>query len=171
MSIALLPVYHQPNTPSRRRRRISHPQPPETIPCVLNAILSQATSWSNAKNFIKNMARTHLSVFACAEITTGGLDDTMRYGGLHVRKSKIILSQIRDRHGEWNLDFPFGKSDKGSHTGAAGLQGVRPQIGLCRHELCLLRNSFSVNTQAYRIAGVWGGGTEKMPTERRRRRI
>ncbi|KAH6883331.1 hypothetical protein BKA58DRAFT_298201, partial [Alternaria rosae] len=87
---------------------------PETIPFVLDAlivaVLSQATSWNNAKRAMDSMKDTYGSVFAYEEIYTGGtekLQETIRCGGLHVRKTKIIMSileEVKRRYGSWNLD-------------------------------------------------------------------
>lgn len=76
---------------------------PETIPFVLDAlivaVLSQATSWSNAKRAMDSMKKVYGSVFAYDEIYAGGsekLQDTIRCGGLHIRKTKIIISILKE---------------------------------------------------------------------------
>jgi endonuclease III-like uncharacterized protein len=71
------------------------PNTPETIPHVLDAaivaVLSQATSWNNAKRAMDSMKATYGSVFAYEAIAAGGpgkLEQTIRCGGLHVRKNQ-----------------------------------------------------------------------------------
>ncbi|KAF2450928.1 hypothetical protein P171DRAFT_503744, partial [Karstenula rhodostoma CBS 690.94] len=92
---------------------------PETIPFVLDAliVLSQTTSWSNAKRVMDNMKQFYGSIFAYDKIYAGGsekLQDIIRCGGLHIRKSKIILSileEVKRRYGRWNLDHLLEPSD------------------------------------------------------------
>ncbi|KFA67526.1 hypothetical protein S40285_07997 [Stachybotrys chlorohalonatus IBT 40285] len=98
------------------------PNVPDIIPHVLDAIiiaiLSQATSWSNSKRAMDSMKKTYGSIFAYDAIQHGGeekLQNTLRCGGLHVRKSKIImtvLEEVQGRHGCWDLDHLFKLNDK-----------------------------------------------------------
>jgi endonuclease-3 len=139
---------------------------PETIPVVLDAlivaILSQATSWSNAKRAMESMKKTYGSVFAYEDIYTGGpekLQETIRCGGLHVRKTKIIFSILEDvkrRYGRWDLDHLLGASDEDAMKELMSYKYVGPKSAFVVMGWCLKRNRFTVDTHVYRIAGLWG---------------
>ena len=80
----------------------SDPHTQEVILNVLDAmtvaLLSAATSWINAERAIDSMTKEHGSVFAYNKIVAGGrshLEDTIRCGGLHVRKSKLIFDRLQ----------------------------------------------------------------------------
>ncbi|TKX20805.1 putative HhH-GPD superfamily base excision DNA repair protein-2 [Elsinoe australis] len=142
------------------------PDLPETIPHVLDAIivaiLSQATGWSNAKRAMYNMRDVYGSVFAYDAIQAGGLEklqETLRPGGLHVRKGKLIwgvLEQMQERHGKWDLDYLFEKTDDEAMQELMRYKGMGPKSAFVVLGWCLKRNPFTVDTHVYRIAGLWG---------------
>ncbi|KAL8985151.1 MAG: hypothetical protein Q9205_001065 [Flavoplaca limonia] len=142
------------------------PNTPETIPFVLDAmvvaILSQATSWSNAKRAMDSMKKIYGSIFAYDEIASGGqekLQDTLRCGGLHIRKSKIILSilqQVQERYGKWDLDHLFQLNDEDAMKELISYKGMGPKSAFVVMTWCLKRQNFTVDTHVYRIAGLWG---------------
>ncbi|KNG47860.1 base excision dna repair protein [Stemphylium lycopersici] len=139
---------------------------PETIPFVLDAmivaVLSQATSWSNAKRAMDSMKATYGSVFAYEDIYTGGsekLQGTIRCGGLHVRKTKIIMSileQVKQRYGRWSLDHLLEASDEDAMKELMSYKYIGPKSAFVVMGWCLKRNRFTVDTHVYRIAGLWG---------------
>ena len=139
---------------------------PETIPFVLDAmivaVLSQATSWSNAKRAMDSMKATYGSVFAYEDIYTGGsekLQETIRCGGLHVRKTKIIISileQVKQRYGRWSLDHLLEASDEDAMKELMSYKYIGPKSAFVVMGWCLKRNRFTVDTHVYRIAGLWG---------------
>ena len=142
------------------------PNVPDTIPHVLDAIiiavLSQATSWSNAKRAMDSMKDTYGSIFAYDKILHGGrdkLEATLRCGGLHVRKSKIIttiLEDVQTRHGKWDLDYLFKLNDQDAMKELISYKYIGPKSAFVVMGWCLSRNNFTVDTHIYRIAGLWG---------------
>jgi len=147
-------------------KEFADPNTPETIHHVLDAmvvaILSQATSWSNAKRAMNSMKAVYGSVFEYNAIWTGGvekLQETLRCGGLHVRKSKLImaiLEQVKARHGECNLDHLFQKGDEDAMQELISYKGMGPKSASVVMGWCLKRNPFTVDTHVYRLAGIWG---------------
>lgn len=73
------------------------------LDAVVVAILSQATSWSNAKRAMTSLKATYGFIFTYDEIIAGGMEKlqgALRCGGLHVRKSNLIMSilkQVQER--------------------------------------------------------------------------
>ncbi|KAK5170519.1 uncharacterized protein LTR77_005107 [Saxophila tyrrhenica] len=142
------------------------PETPETIPHVLDAIvvalLSQATSWNNAKRAMRSMKEVYGSVFAYDVIVPGGqqkLQDTIQCGGLHVRKSKLLMgvfAEVWERHGKWDLDHLFDKSNEDAMKEIMSYKGMGPKSAYVVMSWCLKRNPFTVDTHVYRIAGLWG---------------
>ena len=149
---------------------------PETIPHVLDAmmvaLLSQATSWSNAKRAMNSMKSIYGSVFAYEKIVAGGrqkLEDTIRCGGLHVRKSTLItsmLQQVHERHGKWDLDYLFDAADEQAMKELLSYKGMGPKCAFVVMSWCLKRNPFTVDTHVFRIAGLWGWIPEKTTREK-----
>lgn len=141
------------------------PETPETIPHVLDAVvvalLSQATSWSNAKRAMRSMKEVYGSVFAYEEIVQGGLtklQETIRCGGLHVRKSKLLMGvfeDVRHRQGKWDLDHLFYMTDDEAMKELMSYKGMGPKSASVVLTWCLKRNPFTVDTHIYRIAGLW----------------
>ncbi|CAG5164066.1 uncharacterized protein ALTATR162_LOCUS6604 [Alternaria atra] len=139
---------------------------PETIPFVLDAlivaVLSQATSWSNAKRAMDSMKDTYGSMFAYNQIHAGGpekLQETIRCGGLHIRKTKIIMSildEVKRRYGRWNLDHLLDATDEDAMKELMSYKYVGPKSAFVVLGWCLKRNRFTVDTHVYRIAGLWG---------------
>jgi endonuclease III len=151
------------------------PNTPETIPHVLDAmivaVLSQATGWSNAKRAMTSMKQTYGSVFAYDAIMEGGrekLQETIKCGGLHVRKSMIIttiLEQVRERYGKWDLDHLFAESDGKAMKELLSYKYMGPKSASVVMTWCLKRESFTVDAHIYRIAGLWGWRPEKASKE------
>lgn len=139
---------------------------PETIPHVLDAvvvaILSQATSWSNAKRAMTSLKATYGSIFAYDEILAGGMEKlqgALRCGGLHVRKSNLIMSilkQVQERQKSWSLDHLFDATDEEAMKELMSYKGVGPKSAFVVMGWCLKRQNFVVDTHVYRIAGLWG---------------
>lgn len=139
---------------------------PETIPHVLDAmmvaILSQATGWSNAKRAMNSMKAEYGSIFAYDRIWKGGRDklqDTIKCGGLHVRKSMIIMTMLEDvkkRQGKWDLDNLFDLDDDAVMKELLSYKYIGTKSASVVMGWCLKRNPFIVDTHVYRIAGLWG---------------
>lgn len=148
---------------------------PETIPHVLDAmviaVLSQATGWKNAKRAMNSMKETYGSIFAYDEILAGGrekLQEALKCGGLHVRKSMIIstiLQQVKERYGKWALDHLFQASDEDAMQELMSYKYMGPKSASVVMGWCLKRNRFTVDVHIYRIAGLWGWRPEKTTRE------
>ena len=149
---------------------------PDTIPHVLDAmmiaILSQATGWNNAKRAMDSLKSTYGSIYAYDEIMAGGqekLQEALRPGGLHVRKSQLIMSvlrQVRDRQRDWSLDHLFDMSDEEAMQELMRFKGMGPKSASVVMTWCLKRNSFTVDTHIYRIAGLWHWRPDKATREK-----
>ncbi|KAK3659439.1 hypothetical protein LTR56_001329 [Elasticomyces elasticus] len=135
------------------------PNTPETIPNVLDAmmvaILSSATSWNNAKRAMNSMKQVYGSVFAYDDIVAGGrekLEATIRCGGLHIRKSTIITSMLK-------------QVDEDAMKELISYKGIGPKCAFVVMTWSLKRNNFTVDTHVFRIAGLWGWVPEKASRE------
>ncbi|EKG22575.1 hypothetical protein MPH_00043 [Macrophomina phaseolina MS6] len=108
------------------------------------------------------MKNTYGSVFAYDNIYAGGpekLQETIRCGGLHVRKTRIIMSileEVRRRHGRWDLDHLLDASDEDAMKELMSYKYIGPKSAFVVMGWCLKRNRFTVDTHVYRIAGLWG---------------
>ncbi|PIA91678.1 putative DNA glycosylase [Cercospora beticola] len=154
------------------------PYTPETIHNVLDAIvvalLSAATSWSNAKRAMASMEQNYGSVFAYDEIMRRGreeLQETIRCGGLHIRKSKLIfemLNQVEARNGKgnWDLNYLFNVSDEEAMQELLKYKGIGPKCAFVVMNWCLKRNGFTVDTHVYRLAKLWGWTPESASREK-----
>lgn len=142
------------------------PDTPETIANVLDAIvvaiLSQATSWNNAKRAMNSMKAVYGSIYAYDDILAGGQDklqEALRCGGLHVRKSKIItsiLQQVQERYHGWDLNHLFELSDEDAMKELISYKGMGPKSAFVVMTWCLKRQNFTVDTHVHRISGLWG---------------
>lgn len=147
-------------------KEFQDPYTPDTIPHVLDAmivaVLSQATSWSNAKRAMDSLVTTYGSIFAYDEIFNGGMEklqNALRCGGLHIRKSKIImtiLEQVEQRYGKWDLDHLFDLGNEEAMKELISYKYIGPKSAFVVMGWCLKRNNFTVDTHVYRIAGLWG---------------
>lgn len=157
------------------QQEFEDPNVPETIPNVLDAmivaILSQATSWSNAKRAMNSMKEEYTSMFNYDAILSGGIDklrETIRCGGLHDRKSKIIMSileEVQSRKGSWDMNHLLDKTDEEAMKELLGFKYMGPKSASVVMTWCLKRNRFTVDTHIYRIAGLWGWRPEKATRE------
>ena len=139
---------------------------PETIPHVLDAmiiaILSQATAWSNAKRAMNSLKKEYGSIFAYDKIVAGGqakLAETIRCGGMHNRKSMIImtvLEQVLERYGKYDLDDMFTLNDEEVMKELLSYKYMGTKSASVVMGWCLKRNPFTVDTHVYRLAGLWG---------------
>ncbi|PPJ53778.1 hypothetical protein CBER1_04588 [Cercospora berteroae] len=157
---------------------LKDPDIPETIPNVLDAIvvalLSAATSWSNCKRAMASMRQNYGSVYAYDEIMRRGreeLQETIRCGGLHVRKSKLIfemLGQVEDRNGKgnWDLNYLFNMSDEEAMKELLKYKGIGPKCAFVVMNWCLKREGFTVDTHVYRLAKLWGWTPESATREK-----
>ncbi|VUC32358.1 unnamed protein product [Clonostachys rosea] len=125
------------------------------------AALSQATSWRNAKRAMNSMKQVYGSTFAYKSIVEGGMDklvDAVRPGGMQNRKSKILmklLHDVRARHGAWDLQFLFNKTDDEVFKEVVSYWGLGRKCAHCLMSICLKRDRFAVDTHIYRLSGLW----------------
>ena len=157
-------------------KEFEDPDTPETIPHVLDAmivgVLSQATGWSNAKRAMAGMREAYGSVFAYDNIIKGGMDklrDALKPGGLHVRKSGLImgiLDQVKKEYPDWNMDRLFDVDDQVAMQELIKYKGIGPKSASVVMTWCLKRKSFTVDTHVYRIAGLWKWRPESAPREK-----
>lgn len=139
---------------------------PERFPHVLDslivAIFSQATSWTNAKRAIANVQKVYGSTFAYDAIWEGGaskLQETIKCGGLHVRKTMMIMSvlgEVKTRYGDWTLDHLHQADDQTAMEELLGYKYVGVKTASVVMSWSLKRQPFTVDTHVYRIAGLWG---------------
>lgn len=135
---------------------------PYVLDALVVALLSQATSWSNAKRAMASMTDVYGSPFEYDAIISGGVEklaSALRPGGMHNRKSKMlmkVLEQVQQRHGSWDLNHLFKASDEDAVKELISYDGVGPKSAYCVLSICLQRNAFAVDTHIYRIAGLWG---------------
>lgn len=107
------------------------------------------------------MKEEYGSVFAYDDIVAGGqpkLQETLRCGGLHVRKSKLlmgILDQVWERKGNWSLDELFELENEDAIKDLMSYKGIGPKSAFVVMGWCLKRNPFTVDTHVYHIAGLW----------------
>lgn len=135
---------------------------PYVMDALVVATLSQATSWANAQRAMQSMGTVYGSPFAYQKILDGGeekLVNALRPGGMQNRKAKMltqILVDVRERHGNWDLNHLFNATDDEAVKELISYKGVGPKSAFCILSICLQRNSFAVDTHIYRITGLWG---------------
>lgn len=135
---------------------------PHVMDAVFVAALSQATSWSNAKRAMANMDLVYGSRFAYDDIVEGGMEklqQALRSGGMQNRKAAILLGlleQVKNRHGQRDLDFLFDADDDEVMKELLRYKGIGPKCAHCVMSICLSRTTFAVDTHIYRISGLWG---------------
>ncbi|KAJ4223400.1 hypothetical protein NW759_006034 [Fusarium solani] len=140
--------------------------PAEDYPYAMDALvvaaLSQATSWSNARRAMQSMKEIYGSPFAYSSIVKGGTDklvDALRPGGMQNRKAKILMTLLKDvkaKHGKWDLQHLFTKSDDEVIAEVTKFWGIGPKCAHCLLSICLKRDVFAVDTHVYRLSGLWG---------------
>lgn len=146
---------------------------PETIPHVLDAmIIAEATAWSNAKRAMNSMKEVYGSIFAYDAIVTGGkekLAETIRCGGMHNRKSMIImtvLEQVHQKAGKYDLDDLFNLDDEEVMKELLSYKYMGTKSASVVMGWCLKRNPFTVDTHVFRLAGLWGWRPEDATREK-----
>ncbi|KAM0326092.1 hypothetical protein ACHAQA_006685 [Verticillium albo-atrum] len=145
---------------------------PNAMDALVVAALSQATSWSNAKRAMNNMKLVYGSTFAYDAIVEGGiakLTEALRPGGMQNRKSKILMGILKDvkaRHGKWDLQHLFDKTDAEVVKEVVSYWGIGPKCAHCLLSICLHRNRFAVDTHIYRISGLWGWRPKESSVEK-----
>lgn len=154
---------------------LSNGELPEVFTHVLDALIvaifSQATSWSNAKRAIASVRDVYGSTFAYQAIHEGGaakLEETIRCGGLHVRKTKMIMSvleEVKAKYGDWTLDHLHDTSDQDAMEELLGYKYVGVKTASVVMSWSLKRQPFTVDTHVYRIAGLWGWRPDKASKE------
>lgn len=138
---------------------------------MIVAILCQATSWGNAKRAMNSMKDVYSSVFAYDAIMDGGIEklqETIRCGGLHIRKSKIIMSVLEEvqlRYKKWDLDHIFDLSQEDAMKELMSYKYMGPKSAFVVLSWCLKKDVFTVDTHVYRIAGIWGWRPKKATRE------
>ncbi|KAH0365846.1 DNA glycosylase, partial [Aureobasidium melanogenum] len=146
-------------------REFADPDTPETIANVLDAmivaILSQATSWSNAKRAMAGLRSTYGDLFAYDNILSRGeevLQQALRPGGLHIRKAKIIMTilrQVQEQNGSWDLNHIISLPNEQAMQKLLQYKYIGSKSASVVLSWCLKRNVFIVDTHCYRIAKLW----------------
>jgi endonuclease-3 len=145
----------------------SDPDTPETIANVLDAmiiaVLSQATSWTNAKRAMAGLRETYCSLFAYDDILSRGeevLQQALRPGGLHIRKAKIIftiLNQVQQtNNNSWDINFITALPNEQAMEKLLQYKYIGSKSAFVVLGWCMKRNTFTVDTHCYRIAKLWG---------------
>jgi endonuclease-3 len=145
----------------------SDPDTPETIANVLDAmivaVLSQATSWTNAKRAMAGLRETYGSLFAYDDILSRGeevLQQALRPGGLYIRKAKIIftiLNQVQQTNNEsWDINFIAALPNEEAMEKLLQYKYIGSKSAFVVLGWCMKRNTFTVDTHCYRIAKLWG---------------
>ncbi|KAI4753153.1 DNA glycosylase [Aureobasidium sp. EXF-3400] len=148
-------------------QEFSDPDTPETIANVLDAmiiaVLSQATSWTNAKRAMAGLRETYGSLFAYDDILFRGeevLQQALRPGGLHIRKAKIIfsiLNQVQQTNNKsWDLNFITALPNEQAMEKLLQYKYIGSKSAFVVLGWCMKRNTFTVDTHCYRIAKLWG---------------
>jgi endonuclease-3 len=148
-------------------QEFSDPDTPETIANVLDAmiiaVLSQATSWTNAKRAMAGLRETYGSLFAYDDILSRDeevLQQALRPGGLHIRKAKIIfsiLNQVQQTNNKsWDLNFITALPNEQALEKLLQYKYIGSKSAFVVLGWCMKRNTFTVDTHCYRIAKLWG---------------
>ena len=148
-------------------QELEDPDTPETIANVLDAmlmaVLSQATSWTNAKRAMVGLRETYGSLFAYDAILSRGeevLQQALKPGGLHTRKAKIIftiLNQVQStNNNSWDLNFITELPNEQAMQKLLQYKYIGPKSAFVVLGWCMKRNAFTVDTHCYRIAKLWG---------------
>ncbi|KAH0334535.1 DNA glycosylase, partial [Aureobasidium melanogenum] len=146
-------------------QEFADPDTPETIANVLDAmivaILSQATSWSNAKRAMAGLRSTYGDLFAYDDILNRGeevLQQALRPGGLHIRKAKIIMTilrQVQEQNSSWDLNHIISLPNEQAMQELLQYKYIGTKSASVVLSWCLKRNVFIVDTHCYRIAKLW----------------
>ncbi|KAI4849549.1 DNA glycosylase [Aureobasidium sp. EXF-8845] len=143
------------------------PDIPETIANVLDAmifaVLSQATSWTNAKRAMAGLRETYGSIYAYDDILSRGeevLQQALRPGGLHIRKAKIIftiLNQVQQTNNKsWDINFIIALPNEQAMEKLLQYKYIGSKSAFVVLGWCMKRDTFTVDTHCYRIAKLWG---------------
>lgn len=148
-------------------QEFADPDTPETIANVLDAmiiaVLSQATSWPNAKRAMAGLRETYGELFAYDAILSRGeevLQQALKPGGLHIRKAKIIftiLNQVQSTNDKsWDLNSIIELPNEQAMERLLQYKYIGPKSAFVVLGWCMKRNTFTVDTHCYRIAKLWG---------------
>ncbi|KAL4964289.1 endonuclease III domain-containing protein [Aspergillus stella-maris] len=139
---------------------------PSSFPDVLHGlvygVLCQATNEQNAIRQVHSLDKTFGSWTNFTSIAGGGeskLKDALACGGLHERKSRMIiriLEQVKKNHGEYTLNHLFRATDSEAMQELLSYYGIGPKTASCVLALTLQRHRFVVDTHIYRLTGQLG---------------
>jgi endonuclease-3 len=152
----------RPETVSAPTDRAGCGNSPSVLDALVRTILSQNTSDRNSTAAKLSMDEAYGGSDRWDDIAKGGqakLQKAIQCGGLSVVKSKVILqilSQVKERYGEYTLDHLFGASDEDAMREMISFQGVGPKTASCVLLFCLKRESFAVDTHVHRLTGLLG---------------
>ncbi|CAD0110869.1 unnamed protein product [Aureobasidium uvarum] len=163
-------------------QELADPDTPETIANVLDAmiiaILSQATSWSNAKCAMAGLRSTYGNLFAYDEILAKGeetLQQALRPGGLHIRKAKIIttiLNQVQAQNNKsWDLNYIIELPNEQAMEKLLQYKYIGSKSAGVVLSWCLKRNVFIVDSHCYRIAKLWNWVPKEATVEKRQQHL
>lgn len=129
---------------------------------LVYGILCQATNELNAIRQVRSMTTEYGSWTNYDKIVNGGeikLQRALACGGLHLRKSKFIMSildQVKARHHSYTLNHLWSLEDDKVMEEFLSFNGVGPKTASCVLALTLNRDKFVVDTHIYRITGFLG---------------
>ncbi|KAL4885958.1 DNA glycosylase [Aspergillus karnatakaensis] len=147
---------------------------PDVLHGLIYGVLCQATNEQNAIRQVHSLDKTYGSWTNFAAIAKAGepkLKDALACGGLHERKSRMIikiLQQVKSKHQSYTLKHLFCASDSEAMEDLLSYYGVGPKTASCVLALTLQRQRFVVDTHIYRLTGELGWRPPKASAEHAR---
>jgi endonuclease III len=135
---------------------------PDVLDGLVYGLLCQATNENNAIRQVSSMDAQYGSWKNYDAIVTRGeakLAETLRCGGLHVRKAKLLTSllrQVEAKNENYTLNYLHKMSDEDAMQELLSYSGIGPKTASCVLALTLQRQRFVVDTHIHRITGMLG---------------
>lgn len=135
---------------------------PDVLHGLVYGVLCQATNEQNAIRQVHSMDKTYGSWTGFSLISKGGeakLKDALACGGLHERKSRMIikiLEQVKQNHNSYTLNHLFSATDSEAMEDLLSYYGIGPKTASCVLALTLQRQRFVVDTHIHRLTGELG---------------
>lgn len=147
---------------------------PDVLHGLIYGVLCQATNERNAIRQVHGLDKVYGSwrnFSAIAESGESKLRETLACGGLHERKSRMILKilqQVWSKHQEYTLNHLFRATDSEAMQDLLSYYGVGPKTASCVLALTLQRQRFVVDTHIYRLTGELGWRPSQASAEQAR---
>ena len=132
-------------------------------------LLSQHTSDLNSGEAMHRLVEAFPTWDAILAAPTKAVEDVIRPGGLAPTKSKrlqALLSEVKDRAPDWNLDFLGDMDLQEAKTWLTSLPGVGPKTAACVLLFSLGRPALPVDTHVERVSKRLGLVPAKMPADK-----